>query len=488
VNQPLQGNPVSLITQRLRFTALCLCTAGLMASCDWVDSAGVQGTSPATQIAIDNELASDVIGIDEKTTATLTLARDTQSDPIPTFSFSSEPLAEGNLSLCEEISNYNAEFAADSLVQACTSIDDCQFDIEMLPIEDDAQEAAFNMTVPSLRASVGLRYELSIDNGDGVISNNERTFCLLAVNEAPDANDDTFVVAEGATLNITPSTTNLLSNDTDDIDVTNLPLEIDAEALVEPTSAEFFELGTDGSFNYQSSLSALREDQFDSFEYELTDGLFTSTATVTIRIVTANQAPQQLEEPLPLQLATQGQPFNFSLGDFFVDPEGVDVRFSLSPGTPFALGSGFRLSSDGELSGTPTSADVGSYALLILASDGSSTSTANLAIEVDAASEPVTNSAPVFVPQSVFSQRVQVDSVITPVQPLFTDEDDDTLSYSMAGNRLLPSGVFIDVTTGVISGSPRVVGNFNNLRVRATDPSGLFALSSTFSLTVLEAR
>jgi len=77
------------------------------------------------------------------------------------------------------------------------------------------------LTVPTLDASVGMRYGLTVADANGVLSRTEHTFCLIAENEAPIAVADTFVVVEGAVLTVTTDGINLLSNDSDDTDVSN---------------------------------------------------------------------------------------------------------------------------------------------------------------------------------------------------------------------------------------------------------------------------
>ena len=466
-------------------TIVLLCLP--LGACEWVDSAGDSGGTgtpvAVTEVLLDDMPAGDVITLNEQGEARITASRTSATIESSTITWSAESLAEGNLLACDTQNGFNAELAAESLQQACASDTDCEFTFDTVSSDADADEAEFSVRVPALNASVGVSRELSITDQLGNTELSERTFCLIAINEAPVANDDTFVVIEGNVLAVTPQTVNLLTNDSDDNDVSNSLLSILPEAAEAPEFAASFELGTDGSFTYQPSLTGLSEDQFDQFDYQLTDGLFTSTATATIRIVAANQAPQQIA-PIPLQSATEGLLFNIDLSQFFVDPEDGDISFSLSPITPLAVGSGLSLSPVGLLSGIPRQADVGSYALIVSVSDGGLATEANVTLEVNAAPVTVFNRQPVFVGQTVFSQTVLAGVAITPVMPQFTDADGDQLTYSMSGNGILPPGVTINSLTGTISGRSFVAGAYGGLRVRATDPSGAFALSSPFSMTV----
>ena len=482
-------------------TILLLCLP--LGACDWVDSAGNSGSTSApvavTEVLLDDMPAGDVIALNEQGEARITASR-TATSP-STIIWSTEALEEGNLLACETQNGFNAELAAESLQQACASTTDCEFTFDAespdasvgtdtdtdtdadTDTETETDEAVFTVRVPALNASVGVTHELSTTDELGNTDVSERTFCLIAINEAPVANDDTFVIVEGNVLAVTSETINLLTNDTDDTDVSNGPLSILPEAAEAPQFAASFELGTDGSFTYQPDLTGLSNDQVDTFDYQLTDGLFTSTATATIRIVAANQAPRQIA-PVPPQTATEGLEFSSDLSGFFDDPEDGDISFSLSAITPLAEDSGLSLSPDGLLSGTPTESDVGSFELIIRVSDGGLATEARVTLVVDAAPIVVANDAPEFVPRTVFNQTVMAGVFITPVRPEFTDPDDDELTYIFSGTGVLPAGITVNSDTGTLSGRTFLPGTYTGLRVRATDPSGAFALSSTFSLTV----
>ena len=478
-------------------TVLTAMAGLLLSSCDWVDSAG--GQSPATtEVFLDGIPVGGAIVANEETDARVTTTREGSSSLPQSFTWSAEPLEQGKLDVCADQDGFNIELAADTLEQACKAGVDCELEFETVTTSNDSDVAEFSVPVPTLDASVGLRYELTTEDSTGVTSTRDFSFCLIAINEAPTAVDDTFSVIEGSVLEVTGNAINLLSNDSDDTDVSNIGLEVVPEPLEAPQSAAQFSLGTDGSFTYQSSLVGLREDQFDTFTYQLTDGVFTSEntpedeipqAVVTIRIVAANQAPEQ-SAPIEVLEATEGAPFRVELATSFVDPENGVVTFALSPLTPFATGSGLTLSTTGVLAGTPTAADVGSYQLIVQVSDGSLTSAVDITLEVAPMPFFSTNTAPVFVANTVFNQSVNIGVPIRAVEPEFTDEDNDVLVYSTASisTPRLPPGVTINTATGVVSGIPNVAGVYRGLRIRATDPSQLSAVSTSFSITVLGSR
>lgn len=460
----------------------------LLASCDWVDSAGGSSTigpiasTTTTEVFVEDQPVVGASAINEQSEANITVARQSPGADL-TFEWTAEPIEQGNLEVCEAIDGFDPEFAADSLEQACKDADDCGFNFEAASPDVEAGVVEFLLAVPALDASVGMVHELRVTDADGGSTVTEYNFCLIAINEAPLALDDTFTVVEGDTLIIDASSIdNLLTNDEDDTDVTNQPLTISTEPARAPQFDEEFTLASDGGFTYRSSPNPLPVDRSDSFDYVVTDGVFNVTATATIRIVAVNRPPS-LDAPLAPLTATEGDVFSVDLAPNFVDPEAGPVTFSLSSATPFAEGSGLSLSTAGVLSGTPTAADVGSYVLVVLASDGLLATEVMLTLEV--APAPLvapTNASPVFVVGSVVSQSITLNQAMRVIRPQFTDTQ--TLSYSINGTSVLPTGVSINTTTGVISGVPRERGVFSGLRVRATDPSGAFALSSAFTLTV----
>lgn len=473
--------------QSLFLNLLLLAPLLLLASCDWVDSAGESSFTRATlsttitEVFVEDQPIVGASAINEQSEADIIVARQTPSADL-TFEWSEEPIDQGNLAVCEAIDGFNPDFAADTLQQACKNTDDCGFNFEAVS-PDDADIVEFSLAVPVLDASVGVIYELSVTDANGSSTVTAYDFCLIAINEAPLAQDDTFTVVEGDTLIIDgASIDNLLSNDQDDTDVTNQPLTIRPDPARAPQFDENFTLASDGGFTYHSSPNPEPVDRSDSFDYVVTDGLFDVTATATIRIVAVNRPPS-LDAPIAPLTATEGDVFRADLAPNFIDPEAGPVTFSLSPATPLAVGSGLSLSTAGVLAGTPTAADVGSYILVVLASDGLLTTQVTISLEV--APAPLVlpiNVSPVFVVGSVASQSVTLNEPMIPIRPRFTDTQ--TLSYSINGTSVLPLGLSINAATGVISGVPRERGVFSNLRVRATDISGAFALSSVFILTV----
>ena len=202
---------------------------------------------------------------------------------------------------------------------------------------------------------------------------------------------------------------------------------------------------------------------------------------MTLRIVASNQAPQLVED-LPLFSATVGDDVEIDLAQFFIDPEGVDLSFDVDETTLPPSGN-LELDNDGFLEGEVDARDVGSYVVVVTASDGGRTVAANVSLEIFPASLVPDNSPPVFVSGNVFDQSITLGQQLAVIRPLFNDPDGDILSYQVIGGAL-PAGVSINSLTGVISGRPLGRLWVRNLQVEAEDEAGNTAESSLFDIRV----
>ena len=116
---------------------------------------------------------------------------------------------------------------------------------------------------------------------DGVETSRQTTVHIsVRANEPPAAEDDAYVVSEGAFLTI--AAPGLLANDTDPDGGT-----LTTSAVSQPAHGTLT-LGTDGSFTYLHDGS---ETTSDEFTYQISDGAATAVAIVRFTVLAADDAP-----------------------------------------------------------------------------------------------------------------------------------------------------------------------------------------------------
>jgi len=438
----------------------------LLTSCGWVDSTGVQrDDTPVVTLASGNVL--DMIENEA-----LILNPMENIDPqgrVEIWRWGDEPIEAGNLGACQASNGFNPLLAADSLPQACTRAGDCELYFEQRRSVDSDDATVFLLEPPTLRAPVGVTYQLFGTDDSGLESTFDFTFCLISVNEAPDAQSDFFTVIEGQSLLVTAAGPNLLSNDSDDIDVANQPLMVATEPVDPPRFAAEFELFADGGFRY------VPEPDFrgtDFFVYSISDGVHevtegganTAMASITVRAV---NAPPLQSQPLPEIVITAGIPVSFAFGEFFTDPEGGELLFAAE-----SLPPGLQLSADGELTGQVANSAAGDFVLDLSVNDGVNTldSQSDLAISENLAPQSRNIPDQFAIEGSTFELSIA---------GFFSDPEDQSLQYSVQ----TPVGLSlaIDRRSGVISGVLGDVGDYN-IRVIASD--GISAVDAEFSLEV----
>lgn len=144
--------------------------------------------------------------------------------------------------------------------------------------------------------------------------------------------------------------------------------------------------------------------------------------------------------------------------------------YSVSSG---ALPTGLALSTGGQITGTPTR--VGAFNFVILARDANGqTGTANLTINIGVATLTIT---PTSLPNGAqgidYNQTISVSGGVAPY------------SFAISAGAL-PSGLSLNATSGVISGTPTSSGAAN-FTVRVTDSSGGTAASAsvTYNMDII---
>lgn len=159
-------------------------------------------------------------------------------------------------------------------------------------------------------------------------------------------------------------------------------------------------------------------------------------------------------------------------------PSGYKLTFSIS-GKP---GWASFNTATGQLAGTPTTSNVGSFAnITIRVSDGlTRASLAPFTITVTAPSAPA-NTPPTISGAAPTAATVGTAYSFTPVA---SDTDGDALSFSVQN---LPSWATFSIATGTVSGTPAAanVGSYSNIVISVSDGTSSASLAP-FSVTVTQ--
>lgn len=171
-----------------------------------------------------------------------------------------------------------------------------------------------------------------------------------------------------------------------------------------------------------------------------------------------------------------GTPYSFT--PTASGPSGYTLTFSISGMPAWASFS----TATGQLSGTPTTANVGSFAnITISVSDGvGQASLAPFTITVSAPASTASTNAP----PTISGAPPTAATVGTPYSftPSASDTDGDTLSFSVQN---LPAWASFNTTTGQLSGTPATanIGSFTNITISVSDGTTSASLAP-FTLTV----
>lgn len=198
----------------------------------------------------------------------------------------------------------------------------------------------------------------------------------------------------------------------------------------------------------------------------------TSLPSFTIAVqATSNRAPTITGSPVTS--VTAGQAYRFQ--PTASDPDNNPLGYSIANKPVWASFS----TSTGELSGTPTIAQAGSYAnVTISVSDGNATAALpGFSISVNAPA----NTAPVISGSPVVS--VKAGSAYS-FRPTASDANGDTLTFAVAN---LPSWASFSASTGQISGTPTAanVGSYSNIVITVSDGRASATLPG-FAITVTD--
>ncbi|WP_345326667.1 beta strand repeat-containing protein, partial [Novipirellula rosea] len=211
----------------------------------------------------------------------------------------------------------------------------------------------------------------------------------------------------------------------------------------------------------------------------------TTQRTFSLVVQDVNDAPTS--DPIDDQSAVEDAAFSFDAkvaGKFADADAGDTLTFTATKDNGTALPAWITIDpASGVLSGTPRNGDVGTVAVKVTATDPSGASSSQT-FDVTVLN---TNDAPVAV-GAIPAQTASQGASITPINAsaYFSDPDvGDVLNYTLSG---APTGLSINATSGVISGTPTQSGSFT-LSVTATDnASSPLSLTRSFSMTVASAN
>ena len=366
-------------------------------------------------------------------------------------------VVEAALAQCGRFNEFREREVVTTLSEACTDPRKCELPLTRAPSGSGLFE--FDIRIPKLRAPVALAYHLDTV-ADDLQQREPYTLCLFPVNEAPDAADDEFTINVGDTRVVRGSdTVNLISNDRDDLDNGNQSLRVLQPALIEPRYASIFELGTDGGFTYRVNASLIDTDSgavFDQFQYQLTDGTHVQTATVSLRIVNNNSAPE-LTGVVPAvnitsnTLHTEDNPA-LDLRLYLQDPDGSQLSFSVLDNS-LPAETGLRITPEGLLVGLADRSLDGTYEVFVAGSDGLASTT--LQFTLDLLAEVVDeNARPEIAPLEDVTV-IAGEEIFLQVEAF--DADGDELFYYF---NTAPDFLFIDSDSGFIFGTAIEPGDY----------------------------
>ena len=214
---------------------------------------------------------------------------------------------------------------------------------------------------------------------------------------------------------------------------------------------------------------------YSSIVISASDGqLSASLPAFSIVVSQANRAP--VISGTPPTAVTVGQ--NYSFTPTASDPDGDPLSFSIAGKPSWASFS----PTSGQLSGTPTEADVGvTPSIVITVSDGQ-TESALTAFSIDV-SHDVTNHAPTIGGYPLANVAVDQEYMFVPTA---SDADGDPLLFSIQNK---PAWASFSASTGQLSGTPGTanVGEYISIEIAVTDGTASAALP-VFSIVVSQAN
>uniref|UniRef100_UPI0011310718 beta strand repeat-containing protein n=1 Tax=Cobetia sp. QF-1 TaxID=1969833 RepID=UPI0011310718 len=231
----------------------------------------------------------------------------------------------------------------------------------------------------SADASQNGPFEITVTANDGNGGTINDVFTLTVSNVVPVATDDAATAVE----NVTPTTGNVLTNDSDGgIDSTDSDIlvvsQVDADAdnvgeAIAGSTGGLITINTDGSYTFAQGTDfddlADGESRVTAVDYQVSDGQGGfDTATLSITVTGTNDAPV-VATPTDDIIAVDGETLTIAAGDAFSDVDATDTLAYTVAGLPAGLAIN---GTTGEITGT-LSADAsqnGPFEITVTADDG----------------------------------------------------------------------------------------------------------------------
>jgi hypothetical protein len=292
----------------------------------------------------------------------------------------------------------------------------------------------------------------------------------FSANTPPTAVSDSFSLTEvsGQTYPLTYTTGNVLSNDSDTDGDTLSVASLDGNALSGGHYTETLAdgnqltLNSNGSFTYKMNNPI---NGSDVFHYANSDGTYSSnSASITFNV--SDTAPIANPDTFNLLANTSGQMLGNVLAN---DIAGGGTSLVVSSVNGDALSGGsitlstthgsLKVNSDGSVTYTPNSNFVGTDSFSYTASDG--------LLDSNTVKDTIQVNDPQLTTQPVPELDIQSGAAITPfdVSPYFGGGI-QPYTFTATG---LPTGLAIDTSTGIITGTTTAAPGFYNVQLQVTD-------------------
>jgi hypothetical protein len=210
----------------------------------------------------------------------------------------------------------------------------------------------------------------------------------------------------------------------------------------------------------------------------VTDGKVSNSSATFAIVVAAGPNKAPTISGTPATTVQVGKAYSFTPSGADADQDSLSYSISNKPTwATFSIATG-------QLSGTPTAQQVGTYSgIVIKVSDGkTSTSLRTFSIQVQSATSGTTNRTPTITGSP--AKTVSVGSAYS-FKPIGADADNDALTYSISNK---PSWASFNSSNGTLSGTPSAgdAGTTTGIVISVTDGKATASLTS-FSLAVVEA-